>query len=116
MDEKETLTEYEKQVVAVLDEIKGLFLKKDRTYNDGNPFLNFIVGGRLLAGDGSYLGCFEAVKAYVAKHIANLYSHNVVTEGLEESLKDIATYMVIAVVMKRRYDAQVKKDTEQHEA
>ena len=112
MDEKE-LTAYEQDVVAILDEIKELFLDKNRTYNGNNPFTNFIIGGLLLHGDAGFSGCFEALKAYATKHISNVYSHDISAPGLEKSMRDIATYMVIAIAMKRQNDAVIA--TQQHQ-
>lgn len=114
MEEKE-LTPYEQNVVAILDEIKELFLTKNRAYNGNNPFTNFIIGGLLLHGDAGFFGCFEALKAYVTKHISNVYSHNINTPGLEESMRDIATYMVIAMAMKRQNDAVVAAAQQQQQ-
>lgn len=112
--EKEELSAYEQDVISVLDEIKELFLIKNRAYNTQGPFENFTVGGQLLYGDTGFAGKFEALKAYVAKHISNLYTHNIKTPGLEESMRDIATYMIIAIVMKRQNDrlAVLRKEKE----
>ena len=107
-EETKELTAYEQDVIAVLDEIKTLFLKKNRGYNGENPLLNFIVGGRLLYGDGSLAGCFETLKAYMTKHVANVYSHTIYAPGLDESCRDIATYMVIATVLKRQHNMQTQ--------
>ena len=105
MEENE-LTAYEKEFVDTVEEIKDLFLKKNRGYNGENPFLNFIVGARLLYNAGDLVGCFEALKAYVAKHISNIYTHTLDADGIEESCKDIATYMIIATIMKRQLTMQ----------
>ena len=108
MDEK--LTPYEQEFVNVLDEIKNLFLTKTRSYNDTAPFANFAMGGILLYGDNSFSGCFDTLKAYAAKHIANVYGHKIAMPGLDESMRDIATYMVIATVMKRQFDRALAQE------
>ena len=114
MDENKELTAYEQDVIAVLDEIKQLFLMKNRSYNGESPFSNFIVGGLLLHGDAGYFGRFEALKSYVTKHIANLYTHNIGAPGLDESIRDIATYMIIAIVMKRQNDQLAAEEQKRH--
>ena len=107
MNEQE-LTVYEQEIINVLDEIKELFLRKNRAYNKSkDPMTNFAVGGLLLYGNSGFAGRFEALKSYVTKHIANLYTHDIQDLGLEESTRDIATYMIIATVMKRTYDRAV---------
>lgn len=101
MDEKE-LSVYEQEFINVLNEIRELFLAKNRGYNgENNPLLNFMLGGRLLYNNDGYIGCFEALKAYMAKHVSNIYTHTIKAPNIEESCKDIATYMIIATVMKR---------------
>ena len=48
MDEKE-LSVYEQEFINVLNEIRELFLTKNRGYNgENNPLLNFMLGGSLL--------------------------------------------------------------------
>ena len=115
MDETKIMTKYEEDIVAILDEIRDLFLEKNRVYNGDSPFANFTVGGLLMYGDAGYFGRFEALKAYVTKHISNVYTHNIRMPGLDESLRDIATYMVIAIAMKRQYDAILAKEQENAE-
>lgn len=113
MNENKELTTYEQDVIAILDEIKDLFLYKNRNYNGESPFANFILGGLLLHGDSGFPGCFEALKAYTAKHIANLYTHNINAPGLDEPMRDIATYMVIGIAMKRQHDLMLAKQQQE---
>lgn len=103
---------FEQEIVNVLDEIKELFLRKNAGYNgNGNPLLNFQTGARLLYGSDGFIGCFEALKAYTAKHISNVYTHTIQAPNLEESMKDIATYMVIGTVMKRMLNAAQQEES-----
>jgi uncharacterized radical SAM superfamily Fe-S cluster-containing enzyme len=110
MDEKENAMEsYEKEILAVIEEIKTLFLEKNNSYNNENdPMLNFTIGGILRHGDASYPGKYEAMKDYVMKHVAKVFSHNIYAKNIDESLKDIAVYMIIGIVMKRRFDKDIK--------
>lgn len=106
MDEK--LTPFEEEVVGVIEEVKDLFLRKNRAYNSGeNPMVNFSIGGLLLFGDAGNIGRFEALKSYMTKHIANVYGHNISMPGIDESMCDIATYMIIGTVMKRIFDREM---------
>ena len=92
------VTEFDK----IVEDIRDLFATKNNGYNtNSNPLLNFSVGGRLLTGREDLFGCFEALKAYMTKHVANVYSHNILAPKLEESMKDIATYMIIGIIMSR---------------
>lgn len=107
MEEKE-LTPFEQEVVDVIEEVKDLFLRKNRSYNSNeNPMVNFGIGGLLLYGDTTFIGRFEALKSYMTKHIANIYGHNIAMPGIDESMRDIATYMVIGAVMKRMYEREL---------
>ena len=44
-------------------------------------------------------GMFEELKAYMAKHIAFVYTHDIHGEKIAESLKDIAVYSLIGLYM-----------------
>ena len=110
MDEKEYAMEsYEKEILAVIEDIKTLFLEKNNSYNNENdPMLNFTIGGIVRNKPHSYPGKYEAMKDYVMKHVAKVFSHNIYAKNIDESLKDIAVYMIIGIVMKRRFDKDIK--------
>lgn len=42
---------------------------------------------------------FEELKAYMAKHIAFVYTHDIHGDKIAESLKDIAVYSLIGLYM-----------------
>ena len=42
---------------------------------------------------------FEELKAYAAKHIAFVYTHDIHGDKIAESLKDIAVYSLIGLYM-----------------
>ena len=44
-------------------------------------------------------GMFEELKAYAAKHIAFVYTHDIHGDKIAESLKDIAVYSLIGLYM-----------------
>lgn len=109
MNEQLTKTDvYEAEIETVIDEIKDLFLAKNRSYNnDNDPMLNFTIGGILRHGNAGEAGRYEAMKDYVMKHIAKVYSHDISAQHIDESLRDIAVYMIIGIVMKRRFEKAI---------
>ena len=46
------------------------------------------------------MGTFEALKAYMAKHVAFVYTHGIYSDKVDESLRDIITYCLIALAMR----------------
>lgn len=87
-------------VIEKLDNIKRLFSNKNDQYATKEDCLsNFTLGAKLLGHEGNYTGRYEALKAYVAKHIAQVYDNKLTGPKVDESLQDIATYSIIALVM-----------------
>lgn len=83
-----------------LDELKELFQKKHEQYSSGADELANFRRGALLNGRGDDAeGMFEELKAYAAKHIAFVYTHDIHGDKITESLKDIAVYSLIGLYM-----------------
>ena len=99
--------EYYKEIETVLEEVKQLFLNKNKNYNPGSdPLSNFRRGGMVRHADNDYFGCYEALKDYVTKHIVNAMNKDIMAPDLAESTRDIAVYMVIATAMKRLWEKE----------
>lgn len=87
-------------VCQQLDELKELFKKKHEQYSSGADELANFRRGALLNGHGDDAeGMFEELKAYMAKHIAFVYTHDIHGDKITESLKDIAVYSLIGLYM-----------------
>lgn len=87
-------------VCQQLDELEALFKKKHEQYSSGADELANFRRGALLNGRGDDAeGMFEELKAYAAKHIAFVYTHDIHGDKIAESLKDIAVYSLIGLYM-----------------
>lgn len=83
-----------------LDELEALFKKKHEQYSSGaDELANFRRGALLNGRMDDAEGMFEELKAYAAKHIAFVYTHDIHGEKITESLKDIAVYSLIGLYM-----------------
>ena len=95
------------EVREILAEIDAMFEKKNGQYREGTDDLaNFTKGALLLTGNDNMSAKYEALKAYVAKHIAHVYNHGLTGPKVSESIMDIAVYFIIALVMHRRLHCQ----------
>ena len=83
-----------------LDGLKELFQKKHEQYSSGaDELANFRRGALLNGRADDAEGMFEELKAYAAKHIAFVYTHDIHEDKITESLKDIAVYSLIGLYM-----------------
>lgn len=83
-----------------LDELEALFKKKHEQYSSGaDELANFRRGALLNGRADDAEGMFEELKAYMAKHIAFVYTHDIHGDKITESLKDIAVYSLIGLYM-----------------
>lgn len=68
--------------------------------SDGaDELANFRRGALLNGRADDAEGMFEELKAYAAKHIAFVYTHDIHGDKIAESLKDIAVYSLIGLYM-----------------
>jgi ATP-dependent Clp protease adapter protein ClpS len=89
-----------KFMYSQLGELGELFQKKHEQYSSGADELANFRRGALLNGRGDDAeGMFEELKAYMAKHIAFVYTHDIHGDKITESLKDIAVYSLIGLYM-----------------
>lgn len=87
-------------VCQQLDELEALFKKKHEQYSAGaDELANFRRGALLNGRTDDAEGMFEELKAYAAKHIAFVYTHDIHGDKITESLKDIAVYSLIGLYM-----------------
>lgn len=87
-------------VCQQLDELEALFKEKHEQYSSGaDEFANFRRGALLNGRADDAEGMFEELKAYAAKHIAFVYTHDIHGDKITESLKDIAVYSLIGLYM-----------------
>ena len=91
------------EVKEILDDIYKLFSHKNETYKTSEDDLaNFTKGALLLGYKPNEEGRFEALKAYVAKHISKVYNEGLSGSKMDESIMDIAVYFILAKVMHKR--------------
>lgn len=96
-------TYLELDVEEVLDEIAKLFRNKNEQYRtNADDLANFTKGALMLGYDANELGRFEALKGYVAKHLAKVYDGKLGDDKMDESIMDIAVYFILAAVMHKR--------------
>jgi len=89
-----------KFMYSQLGELGELFKKKHEQYSSGaDELANFRRGALLNGRDDDAEGMFEELKAYMAKHIAFVYTHDIHGDKITESLKDIAVYSLIGLYM-----------------
>lgn len=87
-------------VCQQLGELEKLFKKKHEQYSAGaDELANFRRGALLNGRMDDAEGMFEELKAYMAKHIAFVYTHDIHGDKITESLKDIAVYSLIGLYM-----------------
>lgn len=87
-------------VYEKLGELEKLFQKKHEQYSSGaDELANFRCGALLNGRTDDAEGMFEELKAYMAKHIAFVYTHDIHGDKIAESLKDIAVYSLIGLYM-----------------
>lgn len=96
-----TNEEFNKLIFEELDSIKNLFSKKQDEYAKVDPLANFNRGALLSQGQASRKAEYETLLDYCNKHIAKIYTYkgDIMNTTAEESLRDIAVYMVIALAM-----------------
>ena len=82
-----------------LIDIHKLFKAKNAQYSTEDPFANFTTGANLMYGNNNMCAKYEALKGYVAKHIAHVYNHSLIGPKVKESIGDIAVYFIIAWIM-----------------
>lgn len=87
-------------VCQQLGELEKLFTEKHEQYSSGaDELANFRRGALLNGRADDAEGMFEELKAYMAKHIAFVYTHDIHGDKIAESLKDIAVYSLIGLYM-----------------
>lgn len=87
-------------VCQQLGEMEKLFTEKHEQYSSGaDELANFRCGALLNGRTDDAEGIFEELKAYAAKHIAFVYTHDIHGDKITESLKDIAVYSLIGLYM-----------------
>lgn len=88
-------------VCKKFDEVKGLFLQKNRQYSTAtDPMANFRTGALLRYHSDEPEFMYEAAKDYMAKHVAQVYNNDALGDKVDESLLDIANYAMIMLYLR----------------
>ena len=89
-------------VCGKFDEVKELFLQKNKQYaTAGDPLANFRTGALLRYHNNTPGNMYEAAKDYLGKHIAQVYNNGALGEKVDESLLDIANYAIIMLYLRK---------------
>ena len=77
-------------VCGKFDEVKELFLQKNKQYaTAGDPLANFRTGALLRYHNNTPGNMYEAAKDYLGKHIAQVYNNGALGDKVDESLLDM---------------------------
>lgn len=88
------------RVLRILKNTEVLFLRKNQQYATEDALSNFTLGGALLEPEADLPERqYEALKAYMAKHVAHVYGQPLTGKGVRESWQDIVVYGMIALAM-----------------
>ena len=102
-NEKLPVSRLHAEVKKVLQKIDELFERKNIQYREGTDDLaNFTKGALLRYNIATMQTRYEALKDYCEKHIAHVYNQPLGGIKVDESLMDIAVYMILALVMHKR--------------
>lgn len=97
---------FKNYISGMFDKLKEQFLAKNQQYGDIDPLGNFRLGAMLEHGNDSVEAMYEVLKGYENKHVVHVYGHKVNGSKVDESLKDIAVYSVIALYLNELYYAE----------
>ena len=95
MEKKEFL----KRFSGILTDTWDLFKRKNEQDASGDALANFSAGANLRYGEDNPEYRCEALKDYMAKHIAHVYNNDIFGAKVRESLGDIAVYSIIGMIM-----------------
>lgn len=105
-NENLTLANY---MESEVQRISDLFKTKQAQYGKVDELNNFKLGALLLDGKIDLDSQFESAKAYMAKHVAFLYSKNqdnISDDKIKESLGDIIVYCHIMRYMMEKNNSK----------
>lgn len=92
------------RVLDTLKELETLFDDKNEEYGSEDGLANFTTGGKLMQPYEDDDNCrHEALKAYMAKHVAQVYNFTIDEKDTRTNWKDIAVYALIAIAMQDQY-------------
>lgn len=95
------------------NELSEKFAKKNQQYSSSaDPLANFSTGARLKYGKAGMPEMYETLKDYCRKHISYVETHGIDGNSLQDSLEDIAVYVVIALYMRACYEDECKVSNE----
>ena len=96
-------TEYIKFVCDTFEKLKLQFIEKHEQYSTDNPLADFDTWARAYYKSEGYAAKFTTALHFVGKHIAHVINHGINGNKVDESLKDIAIYMVIMLYMLEKH-------------
>ena len=97
---------YVEFVTSKFDEMKALFLEKNKQYGAGDPLANFRTAALMHSKEASYEAMYEEAKAFMRKHIAHIENNGIGGRKAAESLGDIMVYCNIMMYMIAEYEKQ----------
>lgn len=95
-------------VAEKFDELKDLFIAKHQQYGTVDSLANFRNGSAMRLGKTpTYNDMYQELLGYARKHIAFVMTHNLSDDKVDESLKDIAVYCIIALYMRDKAEQEL---------
>ena len=96
----------------ILTDTWNLVSRKNEQYSTYDALANFATGARMRYGSSNPEVEFEVLKDYMGKHVAHVYNHGLMSNGVRDSLGDIATYCIIGMIMHDAIDTPAPKPKE----
>ena len=97
------------RATIILQRQAELLKRKQAQYATTDDLANFRKAAALLGYMPNEQGCYEALKAMMAKHIAHIYNNDIGGCKVVESLEDIINYCTIAIVQIERWEGMSRK-------
>ena len=94
---KEHFVEY---VLGRFYELADLFKAKNKQYATQDPLANFRTSALMNQHNDSYAAMYKEARNACSKHIAHVVNNDIDGNKVDESLKDIAVYMMIMLFMR----------------
>lgn len=104
------VSDFVQDVCCIFDDLKEMFIKKNKQYATTDPLANFRTGAFMHTGRADYAAMYEEAKGYQRKHIAHIQNNKIDGPQVAESLKDNAIYSIIELEMLRRYLAEKREN------
>ena len=91
--------DYVEFITKKFDEMKELFIKKNKQYSTDDPLANFRTAALMHSKEATYEAMYEEAKNFMRKHIAHIENTGIGGRKVAESLGDAMVYCNIMMCM-----------------